>query len=91
MLKNDDYKPWWDFSLRTDHETGARRLDLVVIDKRDKGCQIIDVAVPEDGRVREMRKLKSTKILRKRSLKTVGSSLAYLGYCCYREPEKTPA
>ena len=40
MLKNDDYKPLWDFSLRTDHETGARRMDLVLIDKSDKSCQI---------------------------------------------------
>ena len=39
---------------------GPRRLDLVVIDKRHKSCQIIHVAIPEDGRVREMRKLKST-------------------------------
>ena len=87
MLKNDDYKPWWDFSLRTDHETGARRLDLVVIDKRDMSCQIIDVAIPEDGRVREM----EYEILRERRSKTVGCSLASLGYCCYPEPEKTPA
>ena len=91
MLKNDDYKPLWDFSLRTDHETGARRMDLVVIDKSDKSCQIIDVEIPEDGRVREMRKMKSTKILRERSSKTVGCSLAYLGYYCYPQPEKTPA
>jgi len=34
-------------------EIGARRLDLVIIDKRDKSCQIINVAIPEDGRVRE--------------------------------------
>ena len=39
--------------MRTDHEIGARRPDLVIIDKRDKSCQIIDVAIPEDGRVRE--------------------------------------
>ena len=53
MLENDDYKLLWDFSVRTDHEIGARRPDLVIIDKRDKSCQIIDVAIPEDGRVRE--------------------------------------
>ena len=51
---NDDYKPLWHFSFRTDHETGARGLDLVIINKRDKSCQIIDVTIPEDGRVREM-------------------------------------
>ena len=39
--------------MRTDHEIGARRSDLVIIDKRDKSCQIIDVAIPEDNGVRE--------------------------------------
>ena len=34
--------------MRTDHEIGARRPDLVIIDKRDKSCQII-----EDNGVRE--------------------------------------
>ena len=50
--------------MRTDHEIGARRPDLVIIDKRDKSCQIIDVAIPEDNGVREKEdeKLKSIKI-----------------------------
>ena len=53
VLENEDYKLLWDFSVRTDHEIGARRPDLVIIEKRDKSCQIIDVAIPEDNRVRE--------------------------------------
>ena len=53
MLENEEYKLLWDFSVRTDHEIGARRLDLVIIDKRDKSCQIIDVAIPEDNGARE--------------------------------------
>ena len=53
VLENEDYKLLCDFSVRTDHEIGARRPDLVIIDKRDKSCQIIDVAIPEDNRVRE--------------------------------------
>ena len=53
VLENDDYKLLWDFSVRTDHEIGARRPELMIIDKRDRSCQIIDVAIPEDGRVRE--------------------------------------
>ena len=36
--------------MRTDHEIGARRPDLVII---DKSCQIIDVAIPKDNGVRE--------------------------------------
>ncbi len=53
VLENDDNKLLWDFSVRTDHGIGARRPDLVIIDMRDKSCQIIDVAIPEDGRVKE--------------------------------------
>ena len=53
VLEKDDYKLLWDFSVRTDHEIGARRPELMIIDKRDRSCQIIDVAIPEDGRVRE--------------------------------------
>ena len=53
VLENEDYKLLWDFIVRTDHEIGARRLDLVIIDKRDKSCQIIDVTIPEDTGVRE--------------------------------------
>ena len=37
---------------RTDHEIEARRPDLLIIDKSEKNCQIIDVAIPENGRVR---------------------------------------
>ena len=42
----------WDFSVRTDHEIEAGRPDLLIIDKSEKNCHIIDVAIPEDGRVR---------------------------------------
>ena len=42
----------WDFSVRTDHEIEARRPDLLIIDKSEKNCQIIDVEIPEDERVR---------------------------------------
>ena len=52
VLGNEDYKMLWDFSVRTDHEIEARRPDLLIIDKNEKNCQIIDVAIPEDGRVR---------------------------------------
>ena len=46
VLKNEDYKMLWDFSVRTDHEIEARRPDLLIIDKNEKNCQIIDVAIP---------------------------------------------
>ena len=42
----------WDFRVRTDHEIEARRLDLIIINKREYNRQIIDVAMPEDVSVR---------------------------------------
>ncbi|XP_068717289.1 uncharacterized protein [Montipora capricornis] len=50
VLENEDYKMLWDFSVGTEIE--ARRPDLLTIDKSKKNCQIIDVAIPEDERVR---------------------------------------
>ena len=41
-----------DFSIRTDQEIEERRPDLLIIDKRENNCQIIDVAIQDDGRVR---------------------------------------
>ena len=34
VLENEDYKTLWDFSIRTDHEIEARRVDLLVINKK---------------------------------------------------------
>ena len=45
-LENEDYKILWDFSIQTDHVKEARRPDLVVVDKKERSCKIIDFAVP---------------------------------------------
>ena len=42
----------WDFSMRTDHEIEGRRQDLLIIDEKENNCQIIDMAIADDGRVR---------------------------------------
>ena len=42
----------WDFSIQTDHVIGARRPNLVVVDK-ERSCKIIDFAVPGDSRIEE--------------------------------------
>ena len=51
----------WDFSVQTDHVIEARRLDLVVIDKKKRTCKIIDFAVPGDSRIKEKEKEKIEK------------------------------
>lgn len=71
VSRNENYKlNMSDFSLYTDHEIEAQRQDLgnkIIINKREASCQIIDVAVAEDGRVRakEDEKLKKYQDLAK--------------------------
>ena len=56
VLENEDYKMLGDLSVQKGHEIEARRPDLLIIDKNKKSCQIIDLAIPEDGRVRKKRR-----------------------------------
>ena len=46
----------WDFSIDTDHVIEAWRPDLVVVDKKERSCEIINFAVPGDSRVEEKEK-----------------------------------
>ena len=41
-MENEDYKILWDFSVQTVHVIGARRPDLIVIDKKERSYRIID-------------------------------------------------
>ena len=45
-LENEDYKILWDFSIQTDHVIEARRPDLVLVNKKERSCKVIDFAVP---------------------------------------------
>ena len=56
VLENKDYKTLWDFSIQTDHVIEARRPDLVVVDKKERSCKIIDFVIPEDSRIDEKEK-----------------------------------
>ena len=60
VSENEDYKILWGFSIQTD-VIGARRPDLVVVDKKDRSCKIIDFAVPGDSRIEEKEKDKIEK------------------------------
>ena len=61
VLENEDYKILWDFSIQTDHVIEARRPDLVVVDKKERSCKIIDFAVAGDSRIEEKEKDKIEK------------------------------
>ena len=43
------------------HVIETRRPDLVVVDKKERSCKIIDFAVPEDSRIKEKEKDKIEK------------------------------
>ena len=58
VLENEDYKILWDFSIQTDHVIEARRPDLVVVDKKERSCKIIDFPVG----LRRRRKTKEKNI-----------------------------
>ena len=58
VLENEDYKILWDFSIQTDHVIEARRPDLVLVDKKERICKIIDFAVSGDSRIEEKEKNK---------------------------------
>ena len=51
----------WDFSIQNDHVIEARRPDLVVVDKKERICKIIDFAVPGDSRIEGKEKDKIEK------------------------------
>ena len=53
VLENDTHKLIWDIDIQTDHLISARRLDIIIINKKKKRiCKIIDFAVPADHRIK---------------------------------------
>ena len=61
VLENKDYKILGDFTIRTDCVIEAWRPDLVVVDKKERSCKIIDFVVPGDSRIEEKEKGKIKK------------------------------
>ena len=61
VLEDEDYEILWDFSTQTDHLIEARRPYLVVVDKKERSCKIIDFAVPGLSRIEEKEKDKIEK------------------------------
>ena len=38
----------WDFEIQTDHLISARRPDLIIINRKERTCRIVDFAVLTD-------------------------------------------
>ena len=61
VAENEGVKVLWDMNIQCDNVIEARRPDIVIIDKKEKSCIIVDVAVPADVRVHEKEREKVEK------------------------------
>ena len=48
VLENDRATILWDFSIQTDRTIKANRPDIVIKDKTEKTCLLLDVSIPSD-------------------------------------------
>ena len=51
IWQNETYKLLWDFETQKDYQISARLLDLIIINKAQGTCRIVNFAVPADHRV----------------------------------------
>ena len=62
MVKNENFKILWDFSVQCDRKIEARRRDI----RRSREVVVIDFAIPGDDRVKdkELKKLEKYQLLK---------------------------
>ena len=65
VMESEEVKLLWDFSIQCD-KVIERRPDIVIVEKRESICKIIDVAVAKDSRVnaKEQEKIEKYQELR---------------------------
>ena len=61
VVENDSVKLPRDLNIQCDNVIEARRPDIVVIDKKERNCINVDIAVPADRRVEEKEQEKVDK------------------------------
>ena len=61
VIENDQVKVLWDFRIQTDHQIEHNRPDVVVLDKIERSCYLLDIACPFDTRVLEKEQEKMEK------------------------------
>ena len=52
VLENNTHKLLWEFDINTDHLITARRLKLIIINKKKRTFKIDGFAVPADFRIK---------------------------------------
>ena len=72
VTEHEKCKILWDVSIQTDHVIEARRPDMIVVDKVNKYCEIVDFAIPYDSKIelKEQEKIEKYQDLR-RELKKI--------------------
>jgi hypothetical protein len=61
VVENEKVKILWDWNVQTDKVIEHRRPDIILVNKEEKTCQIIDVAIPVDHNIRKKTKEKVEK------------------------------
>ena len=56
VYESTNNKLLWDFKIQTDNKIEHSNPEIVVLDKKERKCLIIDVACPFDTRVKEKEK-----------------------------------
>ena len=63
VLENYTHKLLWDFDIQTDHLISARRPDLIIINKKQRTCKIVNFAVLADHGIKLKESEKTDKYL----------------------------
>ena len=53
VVENEEVKILWDVMIQCDRQIKARKPDIVTVNKNERSCAIIDIAIPRDIRVCE--------------------------------------
>ncbi|XP_044757776.1 uncharacterized protein LOC123315935 [Coccinella septempunctata] len=61
VLENEEFKLYWDTTMVTDRPVANNRPDIVLLNKREKSCVIIDITVPSDDNISRAYTEKLTK------------------------------
>ena len=51
VLENEEVKIFWDVMIQCDREIKARKPDAIVVNKNERSCAIIDIAIHGDIRL----------------------------------------
>jgi hypothetical protein len=51
VTEHEDVTVFWNQGIQTDREVSANRPDIIIKNKKDKTCLLINVAIPSDNKV----------------------------------------